>query len=467
MGAKIVINGSGISGLLCALLLCRKGEGPNVLVVDRSNEPGGLLRRFQYGEWGDFDYGMHNMLETGIEDLDQLLLGLLPEEEWQLLEGDKRDLAGVYFNGRLQTHTPYIDLRSLSREDYRACLADLFAHFDRQGFDSMAGTQTTAYEYAVNRFGELSAKKTIIPSIEKVYKRSAKELDFMATLFTPMTRLAFCDETLVRELTRSPALRSRIAWSNQRTLPRDRSSGRRALYPVRYGMYRIVDAIVRRIAEAGAQLFTSSDIIAVEKGGGRVQSVIIRRGDQEKRIENVARLIWTANVPALGRCLGVDVTGLKNDRPLKTIIVNMVVDRLPDTMGDLYYFFCYDQRFHTYRLTSFANYCRGAGRNGGYPIGMELLMTEETAAMSDPAGIAIEEYERFGFSPDSRVLFAKAECLESGFPMPTVNNIHNVRAIRTRIREMALDNVQLVGVLAEDNLFFQTDVLADAYHKVI
>jgi protoporphyrinogen oxidase len=406
------------------------------------------------------------MLETGIKDLDELLFGLLPEEEWQLLEDDKRDLAGVYFNGTLQKHTPFIDLRSLAPDDHRACLTDFLAHLDSPALDAPVNTCTTAHDFAVNRFGELSARKTIIPSLEKVHKKGATELDFMATIFTPMTRLAFCDETLVRELTLSPALRSRIAWSDQRTLPKERASGRRAMYPVRYGMYRIVDAILRRIQEAGAEILTASDITAVEASDGRVRSVTVRSGGREQRIEDVARLIWTTNIPLLGRYLGVDFTGLRNDKPLKTIVVNMVVDRLPEAMGDLYYFFCYDSPFHTFRLTNFANYCRGAARNGGYPISMELLMTEETAAQCDPAKVAVEEYERFGLSPASEVLFAKAEVLDSGFPMPSVNNIHGLRTIRNRIRDMQLDNVQLVGILAEDNLFFQTDVLADAFRKL-
>ncbi len=464
MPGKIVINGAGISGLLCALLLCRKGEGPDVIVVDKNEEPGGLLRRFQYDEWGDFDYGMHNLLETGIDDLDRLLRSLLPEEEWQVLEGDKRDLAGVYFNGRLQRHTPYIDLRSLPPDEYRACLADLVVHLD-QRISAGDDTQTTAYEYAVNRFGPLSAQNTILPSLEKVHKKSARELDYMATLLTPMSRLAFCDEALARQLTLSPVLRDCIAWPEQRTLPHERSSGRKAIYPVRYGMYRLVDAIVRRIQEAGAQLYARADVMAVEKGDGRVAAVTIRRNGREERVENVARLIWATSIPPLGRHLGVDCADVKPDPPLKTIVVNMVVDRPPRAMGDLYYFFCYDPRFHTFRLTNFANYCRGAGRNGGFPVSMELLMTEETAANSDLEAIAIEEYGRFGFS-DSTVLFAKAERLDSGFPMPTVNNVHGLRAIRNRIRAMNLGNVQLVGILAEDNLFFQTDVLADAYRKL-
>lgn len=463
---KVVINGSGISGLLCALLLCREGRGKDVVIVDKAAEPGGLLRRFNYGEWGDFDYGMHNMLETGIDDLDQLLFGLLPESEWQLLEKDKRDLAGIYFNGQLQKNTPYIDLRSLSDEDYNACRSSFLEHLEKGG-DIPDEPKMTAYDYAVSRFGKTAAEKTVVPSLEKIHKKGATELDFMATVFTPMTRLAFCDDPIVRDFTETPLRRSRIAWSDQRTLPSEHSSGRRAFYPVRYGIHHVTDAIIQRITEAGATILTGTEIIGVESENGRVHAVKVCCKGKEETLDDLSRLIWTANIPMLGRFLGVDFAGLKYDKPLKTIIVNLVVDQLPAAMGDLYYFFCYQPGFHTYRLTNFSNYCHGAGRNGGFPVSIELLIEEEVARSSDLTEIAMDEFRRFGVGdPSTKFLFAKAELLESGFPMPSVNNIFALRSIRNAIHGMKLSNLDLVGILAEDNLFFQTDVLRDVYKKI-
>ena len=129
MANKIVISGAGITGLVSALLLLKKHTGEDIYLVDKNEEAGGLLRRFDYGPWGSFDYGMHNMLQTGITELDELLWGLLPPEEWQLLNGNKRDLAGIFFNGRLQKNSPYIDLRSLPKRDYETCLTALWEHF--------------------------------------------------------------------------------------------------------------------------------------------------------------------------------------------------------------------------------------------------------------------------------------------------------------------------------------------------
>ena len=107
---KTVIVGSGIAGLMSALVLVEKGH-KNITIIEKENELGGLLRKFDYGEYGIFDYGMHNILETGIEDLDTMIYDLLKNDEWHILEKEKRDLAGLFFNGRLQLNSPYIDLR--------------------------------------------------------------------------------------------------------------------------------------------------------------------------------------------------------------------------------------------------------------------------------------------------------------------------------------------------------------------
>ena len=66
----------------------------------------------------------------------------------------------------------------------------------------------------------------------------------------------------------------------------------------------------------------------------------------------------------------------------------------------------------------------------------------------------------------NRVVFAKTELLESGFPMPTSKNIQAIRAIRDRIAKLEIANLDLIGILAQDNLFFQTDVMRYVHQKV-
>jgi hypothetical protein len=288
----------------------------------------------------------------------------------------------------------------------------------------------------------------------------------MATLFTPMTRVAIFDEPLIREITLSAVLRNYIAYSDQRNLPLERSTGRRGYYPAKYGMYRVIDAFVKKLRERKVNILTESILERVELSGKNVSSAYVKTKDSELKIENIYKFVWTSNIPLLGRFLNADFTGLKYDKPLKTIIISFLLNKRLD-MNGLYYFFCYDIKFHTYRLNDFSAYCDNAPRNGGYPVSIEFLVDDSYLA-SNPniEEDAKQELFKFGITlPDTEVLFSKAEVLETGFPMPSINNINTIKSIKKQIKEMDLNNVEMIGILAEDNLFFQTDVLIDTFNK--
>lgn len=306
-----------------------------------------------------------------------------------------------------------------------------------------------------------------MPALEKIHKKKAEELDYMATVFTPMTRVALFDEPLVGQVTQSPFLRQYIAYADQRNLPLERSTGRRGYYPKKYGMYRVVNAFIEKLKQRNVQILTDSYLENIEIEDNTIVSAQVFSKGAKILINDIHKFVWTSNIPLLGRFLNVDFSGLKNDKPLKTIIISFLLNK-PLDMGGLYYFFCYDKNYHTYRLNDFSAYCNGAFRNGGYPVSIEFLVDEQYLLSSpDIALDAAKELFSFGITqPATEVLFSKAEILESGFPMPTSNNINAIKKIRKQIKNMNLKNVEILGILSEDNLFFQTDVLIDTYNKI-
>lgn len=467
MNETYIIVGTGISGLLAALLLADQTNSENIYLIERNKEIGGLLRCFDYGPNGLFDYGMHTFSETGIYELDRILRGLLPEEKWFQLQGKKRDLAGIFFNGILQHNSPYIDLRNLPGNQYEQALSELFLHLDKvasQPITDSTDSYASAADFAVQRFGKYLAEKTLIPVLEKIHKKSAYELDFMATIFTPLNRLLAFGEALSHHLTQAQFFRDRIAYSEQRNLPAERSSGRNSYYPLDYGVVNVINAIYDRLMAKNVKILTESELTEIHFSDSRIQTVQVRNQTQTFEFSQIKSLIWTSNIPALGRYLHCDFGGMKYDPPLKTLVVNLLVSK-PLDLGDLYYFFCYDPGFNTYRLTNYSNYCPGAYRNGGYPVSLEMLVAETQNI--DFEERAKDEIRRFGLlAPDTRFLFAKSEILEAGFPMPSINNIKTVKNIRQQIRDLDLNNLILTGILSEDNLFFQTDVLIDTYQKL-
>lgn len=463
MARNHVVGGGGISGLVAALLLAQRKDGAGVIVVEAESDVGGLLRSFDYGEHGRFDYGTHLMAETGEPDLDRLLFGLLEEHEWEILEGARRDLAGLFFNGRLQSNSIYMDLRSLPPADLAKCVEGLHGAIDQNEVPASA----SAHEYAVARFGGPIAELAVAPAVRKLFGLDARLMDTMATMLTSMERVILFDEEPFLAMMGSDPIRARVAFPEQRKLPQRWASGRRSYYPRHFGMHRVIDALSGRLNRLGVTVLTQARIKQVECTGSRVEGITLEQEKKAIRLDDIASLYWTIGLPGLIPLLGLQPRHDGLDKPLKTVVVNLLLDRPPD-MGDLYYFYCYDPGFRTFRVTHYSNYCSGATRNGAYPICVELLIGDDPAP--DPLELeqsAITELSGFGIMPDgARVLFSRAAVLASGFPMPSLRNIRFLDQVRALVRERGIDNLHMLGIFSEPRLFFQRDVMVHTYQSL-
>ncbi len=465
---KTIIIGGGISGMFSALFLLEKKKikGEDILIIEKNSEVGGLLRKYDYGANGVFDYGMHNMLETGVEEMDRMQYSWLPDEdEWQILEGNNRDLCGSYYRGVLQKHTPYFDLRALPKEEYTECLLDFLSNMDHN--DKYNTQVNNARDYAIARFGKVVAEKTVIPSIEKIHKMKAKDLDPLATFYTPMSRITVFNEDLMHDILSTEKLRDRLAFPEQRNLPLNKSTGKKGFYPRNYGIHKVIDSMRKRLEAKNVKFLLESQIKSIDIQDDVIYSMCVEKNSEKSVVTDIRDVLWTAGLPVLGTLLGLDYSGLKFDEALNTIPVNILLDKKLE-IDDLYYFYCYDNGLDTFRLTNYINYSSNAKRNGGYPICIELLLEKnKTPDKETLEQKAINELKRFNImAPDTNILFVSAEILESGFPRPSVNNITSLDIIRKQIEDISIKNLHVTGILAEKNLFFQAHVLRDAHKKV-
>lgn len=455
-----VVVGGGIAGLLAALLLAERG-GSKVVVIEREDQVGGLLRCFDYGEHGVFDYGMHNMYETGIVPLDELLFGLLPKEDWQLLERGARDLAGVVFNGVVQHNSPFPDLRSLPREQWESCVLGFFRQLEARD----SGGHDTAWEDVNTRFGPAVAE-VIDAALCKQFGKPARELAPFATRLTTLSRVVMFSEEPFANLMESSTLRDRLAWPEQRTLPPRWESGRKAYYPRKYGMYRVIDALRARLQASGVEVLTGAQVQSLDMAGGHVTSLVVDQGGGKRQIA-LRKLVWTSGLPAVAQLLDLDLSDYRFDPPRKTVVVNLLL-RQPPRMGDLYYLYCYELGCHTFRITNFTGYCEEAPRAGGWPVAVELLLDAPLPDAEGMKRLALDELKRFKvIASDDDVFFLAVEPLATGFPMPSVKNFKALSDIRGRIAATKLANLTLLGILSEENVFFQRDVLAQTWSKLM
>ncbi|OZA42173.1 MAG: hypothetical protein B7X83_00085 [Polynucleobacter sp. 17-46-58] len=455
-----VVVGGGIAGLLAALLLAEQG-GRKVVIIERENQVGGLLRSFDYGEYGVFDCGMHNMYETGIAPLDELLFSLLPKDEWQILEGCSRDLAGVVFNGIVQHNSPFPDLRSLPRQQWESCVLDFFRQLEAQ--DSR--NYDDAWEDVSTRFGPAIAE-VIDAALRKQFGKSAHELVPFSTRLTTLSRVVMFSEEPFANLMESSTMRDRLAWPEQRTLPAKWESGRKSYYPRKYGMYRVIDAFRARLQASGVEILTGAQVQSFDIAGGRVKALVVEQGSGKREIA-LGRIIWTSGLPAVAQLLNLDLSSYCFDPPRKTVVVNLLLNQRP-SMGDLYYLYCYETGCHTFRITNFTGYCEGAPRAGGWPVAVELLLDAPLPDAESIKRLVLDELKMFKvISSDDNVIFSAVELLATGFPMPSIKNFKALSDIRAKIAGVKLANLTLLGILSEENVFFQRDVLAQTWSKVM
>ena len=194
MGATVVAGG-GITGLIAGVVLAERGH--EVVLVEREPEIGGLLRAFDHGEWGRFDYGMHTMFETGIAELDAFLLGLLPAAEWDFSAANSRDLAGVFIRGRLQRNSPYADLRDAPAAEHARFTAEILERA-ATGVPPVPEPAWTAATYFEQRFGPSVTAAVFEPALRKLHRRPLNELSVLSARIVPMDRVLLWDEEETR-----------------------------------------------------------------------------------------------------------------------------------------------------------------------------------------------------------------------------------------------------------------------------
>lgn len=458
MDNNIVIVGGGIAGLLSAYLLSLKSDC-SIHLIEKSDSLGGLLKCFDYGEFGKFDYGAHNILESGIEELDTLLWSLLEEDEWTVssaINGQKRALTGTYYNGRLQENSPFIDLRKEYNID--KLKLDFLSNIEKNKEINLS----SAYAYAQSIFGQKITDEHINPIFQALYGVEAKEMDYMAMFLTPLTRVGLFDTNIMNDLLSTKLLSRNLAYPNQKTLSSEYFGAKRTYYPKNYGIYRVIEKIEQKLHENGVNIHLNTMIDKINVENNKIIEITMN----SQKIDNLKTIIWSAGLGSIKQLLNVKTENIEYTKPPRTAITNILIDKKL-TIGDMSYIYNYDKNFKTFRIDNYSSYCENSKRNGFYPISVERLVKDESLSQEDITKVAVLELECFGvLEKNTKIGFSKTEILDYGFPLLSKNNIKIFDNTRKLIEDLNIQNLILIGVLANKNLFFESDIKKDLYYKI-
>ena len=468
---RFVIVGGGIAGLMIARMIrAHRDRDAEIVIVERESHFGGQYSCVDYGtDGGCFDHGMHVYYDTSIPEVDILFTSIWPDAEWNIYEQNCKDLAGIYVNGRLQTLTPWVDLRLWPEEKLRGALADIMLSVRDQ--QRSPASPDDAYSWLMRHYGRTLTDDVYVPILQKLYYHHASELSSQVIKISALNRVVLFDAPVMLDLMKAEGLRARLGYPDQYTLPPYRSNNQRAVYPKQFGFYRAMDRLREVVEKEGSRLLPSTTVDAVTRDREQIRSVRVRsKSGETTEIENVTELYWTSGLPPLAKTLGIDFTDLQIDSRPPGWYVHFLLDQ-PPAMDRLYYFYGFEPGTRTFRVTNYSAYCPGAATERGYPICVELWADPgDSSHAADAIERATHELMQFGvINGRTCIRYCNAERVGAGggVPLPTLRNARALAALRSRIRALGLTNLRPAGVMAEPDVFFVPEVLTDAWHKVV
>lgn len=462
-----VIVGGGLSGLFSALLISDRYPRLQVHVVEKDAALGGGHGSFFDPEGGCFDHGMHLLFDSMVEEVDRQIRGVMDENDWIVLSGNRKDIAGIYHGGRLHEDSPYIDLRLLPDGIRGECITGLLATIGEP--PAPAAQCASSDEFFRRRFGDGITDRVVEPVLQKLWRQSGRNLDAMASRIVLMDRVLLYDAPVMADLMKAERIRSRIGFPKQMELSPAYRNAQTGYYPRRYGMVRVIEAIEKKLAARGVRIHTQAELRELEVAGGAVRTLRIAGKDSALELGDIELLHWTIPIFALAPKLGLNPPAARFDPPLPQTHAHFLLKQ-PPRMGELYSFYCFDPGYASFRITSYAAYCADARRQDGkhagtYPVCVELHFDpgskpDEAAA----ARLAAEELARMGIIGGAGdIAFSRAVPAKVGFPMLTHNNTKNLAQLRQLVEERRPRNLLTAGLAPERGIFFLHDVLEQNY----
>lgn len=459
---RIAIIGGGISGLTAAYLFSKE-KNYEVHIIEKNNSLGGLLNSFDYGEkYGRFDYGAHNILELKIKELDDFHLSLFPKDKWQkttTINGQIRALSGLMYNRKLQENMPFIDLRSNPKlSEY---IGDFFTNLNNQEKEKDAFSFDNAYEYSLYQFGQKITDEVIVPAIRKIHKHHPKDLSIMVMYLTQFSRIGLFNEHIMKELVHLKTVGSRLSYTEQQNLPEEYLVNAYSLYPKDYGIYRVIDAIENKLLENSVIIHKNSKVTNIKQDDNSIETLTI---NEDTNIE-VDYVVNSAGYGVAAHLFNIDTKDYKFDQNPKTVITNILLDK-PLQCGELCFINCYDENSKIFRVDNYINYCSGAKRNGFYPVSIESILFDEYDKEELQEHIIKELKDYNMIEEDAKIEFIRTEELEYGFPCLSTNNISIINDLRKKVDSLDIKNLINIGLLTQENLFFESDVIKNAYARI-
>jgi protoporphyrinogen oxidase len=458
---KYVVVGAGIAGLISALKLIDKGiEGQDILIIDKESEPGGLLRSWASVGNGNFDIGTHILAETGNDVVDGLLAPFYSGEKWQKLEGNAKDLPGCFYNNTFHDENQFIPFSSIDSTLSEKYTQGILNKLESNHNSSQA--DVSAYDFYSKKYNDDYIEEVIEPIYRKTFGKESKHLSAFVCHLLPLNRVISDNSKINESLLSDEKLRSVFGFPIQKEVPALFVSKTASYYPKERGVGIFVEAITEYLWQKKVSIETEANILALKIKNSTIESITYQKNNQTVMV-HFEKLIWSAGMLPLCKMLGVPVDFSSMDKPLNTVVAQIVFHNTIELKSSHYYYIL-DTKYKTYRITNYNAFCPPAKNLNGTPLTFEFIID---ALPENLLSLIQKEINDLGLAKsehDFEILDIKV--LSSGFPILSLNNEATFDLIREKLKELAINNLINVGVLSEKGLFFYRDILKDVNQKL-
>lgn len=455
----IVFVGGSIISMLMALYYKKKEAYPGkIVILEKNTELGGLYRSLKYEDDIVFDYGVHIYTEINKPEIDKFFIDILGEDEWEYHEGLNRDISGTAYDGKIQLNTPFVDLRDLPEEKKQQYVDELRAQSHN---DINPNSYSNVKEFLTAKFGKSLYEEIFKPIVVKHYKQDPELLDPMATHVIPIGRVVLHDEDVVEKLMGDESLRTRIAFPDQFSLPACYLRQGRLIYPKKFGMYRVVDALTEQLKEYGVEIYLDASVTNIELEGKSCKKVSVSHSSGDFELTNIKELFWNGGYPILAKALGLNQFGSKPEF-IKAAFVNILLDK-PANVDKMFYLYNFKPDTHIFRIVNYYNYCKSAVTDKGYPLCATTWLHDYDGDVEE---LVLKELKEIGVITDHKVNFIRTEMAERGFPNLSTEFIGALDKYRADFREQEFTNIKVIGMLAEKGHFYLTEALDAAFSLI-
>ncbi len=429
---KFTIVGSGIAGLISGLVLSKKGH--EVRIIEAGSEVGGLYRTARTVDGLAFDFGSHIPLSSGIEELDEMVFGNLPESDWWAFNSTLKEYG--YFNGALNDKSQCLDVRGVKKDLYdRIVLQTMNLSPDENGYENLES-------HMIGNYGEALTNEILRPVLKKIAGWDLSELAPNALPFFGLQRSILFNDFITRKLKSIPFFDDRIADTNARV----RESDTWKYYPKSGGCGKFTDELVKQLENLGVEITVDEAVVSGEEGeNGTVKSIRLKSGE----VIESDYIIWTAPPIFFMKTLGMDCSQF-GPLPFRSVaLYHFVYDQASLTDG--HYIYCYEPEWRSYRTSIFPNLTLDPVCGPPHHLTVEVFLNDKDEDAEALLPQIWEEQIKMGLVPEAaKATHQEVQVIPHAWPVQIPEFFDSLDKQRNAI-ENRYSNLLLIGRASGDH----------------